>query len=66
MWEPLVFSWSVRGTGDNLNLQLVSEFQGGGHGNLQSVARWSEAQVTTRAFYWHMRVGSVRTELLVG
>ena len=28
-WEPLVYRWLFRSTGDNLDLQLVSEVVGG-------------------------------------
>lgn len=34
-----------KSTDNNLHWRLTSEIQEGGHGNLQSVAAWSEAQV---------------------
>lgn len=32
MWEPLIYSWSIRSTRDNLHLQLASEMWVGGDG----------------------------------
>lgn len=32
MWEPLIYSWLIRSTRDNLHLQLASEMWVGGDG----------------------------------
>ena len=43
-WEPMIYSQWIRRTGNNLDLQLVSEIQRVGGWNLQCKMGWSEAQ----------------------
>ena len=58
-WEPLIYSQSVRSTGNNLGLRLASEVGGGGRGGRQSC----RTEPLTCGIWCYLPEDSVRIEL---